>query len=611
MINLLIQSGSYNARYMIVSEAPGADEDEHRRPFVGISGWEIYKMLEESKWLPIGSADYIIKNLHPWYDPEQHRMRISQPNFLPLDKTLDESSIFITNVCHVRPPSNDIKHFFATKSEAKSGISLNRRINLYPGSHRRSPIPLINGRYPIEPIQDGLAQLRKDIEIIRPTIIIALGGTALWALIGNFGIKVIPTFHPADILREWPHRFVAVRDLKRAYIEGQYPEVRKKVKNYIIRPGFAEAMEWLDEQSQPALTEKPLGADIETPWGWWNLVGHIACMGFATSRNDAICIPLMCVDDKEGYWTHEQETKIVLALRRLMTTRRLFFHKGVFDVMHIIRHWGFIPRWTDDTMIMQHIRFPGLFGAGRIDPVTGRVDKKGSSLSLVFCASMYCEYYRAWKDDGKNWNQKEVPDEDGWWSYNADDTTNMFEVFEVLLDALQREALYKQYRHKMSLTGPALEIMMRGFPMDHDLLKTYKKNVRGDIKEIQEWINKVCGHEMNTGSSVQMQRLFYDDLQVKKVMKGRGRAARPTLNTGALEIIARRNPVLGPLCFAMSDERSLAHFDENMLSIRLPDDGHAHTEMNIAGTETMRFTSTEDCFGYGMNMQNINRMPEE
>jgi DNA polymerase I-like protein with 3'-5' exonuclease and polymerase domains len=153
--------------------------------------------------------------------------------------------------------------------------------------------------------------------------------------------------------------------------------------------------------------------------------------------------------------------------------------------------------------------------------------------------------------------------------------------------------------------------MMRGFPMDHDLLKTYKQNVRRDVRDIQEWINKVCDHDMNTGSSVQMQKFFYEDLQVKKVMKGRGRAARPTLNTGALEIIAKRSPVLGPLCYAMSDERSLSHFDENMLSIRLPDDGRAHTEMNIAGTETMRFTSTEDCFGSGLNMQNINRMPEE
>lgn len=922
MISPITSGFRENAKYMFVGEALGAEEDQYRRPLVGISGQEYYNMIEESHWIPRGAAKEIVRNFHPYYNQELHRMSISNPNFLPLDKILDASSIFITNVCHVRPPNNEIDRFFATKTEAK-----------------RDRIPLVNGRYPKQPIQDGIEQLRRDIETIQPTIIIALGGTALWALtglegitkwrgsilrveggpVGNFGTKLIATFHPADILREWPHRFIAIRDLKRAYIERQWREVREKPKHYIIRPSYAETMEWLDEQSQPECIEEPLGADIETPWGWWNLTGHIACMGFATSRSDAICIPFMCVGDKEGYWPPDQELEVVLALRRLMTHRPLFFHKSVFDVMHIMRHWGFMPRLTDDTMVMQHVRFPGLFGAGKTDPVTGRVDKKGSSLSLAFCASMYCEHYRFWKcvkpdvevltkdgwkrldsiennveiitsnidgalnwepvevivehfrgngvtintrehkcwytpnhkilhkpkwigknvtsyagempsqtdliaagdyecgtvafelirilvmiqadgsieqrdeiprsvqfnftkdrkikrlhelceregivvdeyplgrlnrnrfegriygnkvekilgilgrrkqfgewllnfdaptldafideltywdgweygnstyystvhknnaewvatighlrgqrcnvmeihptndkdyykvaikprhyhpinkshidtefydgsiycvstksgfflarsqghifitgnSDGKNWNTQEIQDENSWWIYNQDDCTNMYECYEVLRDALHKENLWTQYRFMMSLSGPVLDMMLRGFPLNQDLLKQFKTSVRCDIQDLQFWINEACSHEINTGSSVQLQKFFYDDLKVKKVMKGRGRDARPTLNEGALEIIARRYPSLGPLCYAMKDERSLSHFDENMLSVRLSEDGCAETEISITGTETMRFTSTKSCFGTGLNLQNLNRMPEE
>lgn len=611
---------------MFVGEALGAEEDQYRRPLVGISGQEYYNMIEESHWIPRGAAKEIVRNFHPYYNQELHRMSISNPNFLPLDKILDASSIFITNVCHVRPPNNEIDRFFATKTEAK-----------------RDRIPLVNGRYPKQPIQDGIEQLRRDIETIQPTIIIALGGTALWALIGlegitkwrgsilrveggpvgNFGTKLIATFHPADILREWPHRFIAIRDLKRAYIERQWREVREKPKHYIIRPSYAETMEWLDEQSQPECIEEPLGADIETPWGWWNLTGHIACMGFATSRSDAICIPLMCVGDKEGYWPPDQEVEVVLALRRLMTHRPLFFHNGTFDIMHIARHWGFLPRWTDDTMVMQHVRFPGLFGAGKTDPVTGKVDKKGSSLSLAFCASMYCEHYKMWKDDNKTWNQKEIPDEDGWWRYNCQDTTFMYEVFEVLRAALEKENLTKQYRFMMSLSGPVLDMMMRGFPIDSRLLREFRYGeedpvagklvggVLNDVRELRSWINEACGHELNTGSSPQLQKFFYDDLQVKKVMKGRGRDARPTLNVGALDVIARRYTTLGPLCYAIKDERHLSHFDENMLTARLSEDDCAETSISITGTETMRFTSTKSCFGTGLNLQNLNRMPEE
>ncbi len=153
-------------------------------------------------------------------------------------------------------------------------------------------------------------------------------------------------------------------------------------------------------------------------------------------------------------------------------------------------------------------------------------------------------------------------------------------------------------------------MMLRGFAVDNDLLHLFKQSIRHDIDELQQWIETVCDQEINTGSSTQMQSLFYNDLRVKKVMKGRGKEARPTLDNNALEIIARRNPLLGPLCFAMSDQRSLRHFDENMLSIRLTNN-RAHCEINPTGTETIRFATTEDCFGTGLNMQNINRMPEE
>jgi len=177
----------------------------------------------------------------------------------------------------------------------------------------------------------------------------------------------------------------------------------------------------------------------------------------------------------------------------------------------------------------------------------------------------------------------------------------------------------------MSQSGPVLDIMLRGFPINHKLLKEFRYGkldpiteeplgiggVRNDIAELQEWIDTTCDHEINTGSSQQLQKLFYDDFSVKKVMKGRGKAARPTIDEGALETIAKRTPILGPLCFAISDQSHLRHFDENMLSIRLDEDGHAHGEVKITGTETLRFTVTKTCFGTGLNMQNINRMPED
>jgi len=487
-----------------------------------------------------------------------------------------------------------------------------------------------------------LERLADDLARCRPQFILALGGTALWALtglsgitkwrgsilpanggpVGDLGIKLIPTFHPADVLREYPHRSIAVQDLRRAARERSFAEIRRPTYHFTTRPSYHETIDWLSSHTDSASNDgslcdnsdgPPLAADIETAYGWRNLTGHIACIGFANSATDAISIPLMCVGDIDGYWPRDQEVAIVLAIRRLMMRRSLIFHKGIFDVMHIIAHWGFLPQWQHDTMVMQHVLFPGLLG-GKIDPLTLRVSKRGSSLSLAFIASMYCQYYRFWKEDGKDWNQKEVPDEDSWWRYNCEDVVRTFECYETLRVSLERGALWEPYRFMMSLAEPVLSMMMRGIALDHATRDQYRKRVRADMRAAQSWIDTVCGHPLNTGSNGptgQMQRLFYNDLRVPPIYKGRGSKKRKTLDGDALAAIAAKVPVLAPLCHTVIDERSLAHFDENILAARVPADGRLHGEINLTGTETLRFAMTEDCFGFGLNLQNINRMPEE
>lgn len=612
----MISSGHKGSKYLWLGEALGEEEDKKGRPFVGTSGQELYRMAEESDWLPPGASRRIIDGI--WSN-----------DFYPLDSSLEEADIFITNVVHERPFNNDIEQFFARKSEAK-----------------REGLAELAGRYPREPVRRGLAELALYLEQSRPQFILAFGGTALWAVTGllgitkwrgsilstlggpteaALGIKVIPTFHPADILREWPHRAVALHDMRRSLYERSFPEIRKADWHFITRPSYHETIDYLEDSTFNASAKRgdPIVSDIETPYGWKNLVGHIACIGFGGSSNSAMCIPLMSADPEktDGYWTPTEEVNIVLAIRRLMTTRSIIFHNGLFDVSHICAHWGFMPRWEHDTMVMMHVYLPGLLG-GKIDTTTLRVDKRGSSLSLAFVASLFCENYRFWKEDGKDWNLKEIPDEDSWWRYNCEDCIRTYEVFERLAGKLKAESLWDQYLFWMQLATPILNWMFRGINTNSDIHQMFLAYTLAQQKEIQEWINMAVGHPLNTGSNGatgQMQKLFYGDLAVPPIFKGRGRSRTKTLNVAALETIASKRPILAPLCHAIVDERSLAHFDESFLRKNiakrlikrpLPADGRLHTQTSLTGTETLRFNSTEDCFGFGINLQNINRIEE-
>lgn len=145
-------SGSAKARLMFVGEAPGFEEDVQGLPFVGKAGQLLTRILEAMG--------------------------------------LTRNDVFIANVLKCRPPGN------------------------------RNPLP--------DEIMNCQPYLAKQIEIIQPKVICALGNFAaqvllkteksISALRGTFydyqGIKVLPTFHPAYLLRNPGEKRKVWEDMK-------------------------------------------------------------------------------------------------------------------------------------------------------------------------------------------------------------------------------------------------------------------------------------------------------------------------------------------------------------------------------------------------------------
>jgi uracil-DNA glycosylase len=330
--------GPVNASIMIVGEAPGADEESKGIPFVGASGQELDRMLGEAG--------------------------------------ISRSECFITNVCRTRPPGNDITKFFA-KSKAQS---------------TRDHV-LIAGKYASAPIVNGLAALRKEVDLVKPNITIALGNTSLWALTERWGItkwrgsmlhgfggyQTIPTIHPAAVLREWAWRSIVVTDLRRAarFRTAKFPT---SAWNFITRPKFSDVCRILTSLLQRAEVEDNfwIDFDLETKHE------HIDCAGISWSRVDALCIPFL-----GDYWTIEQEAQIIADLRRLLTHPRVCVRGQnlLYDSQYTYRWWGYVPRVRQDTMLTHHVAFCGM------------------RKSLDFQASLYCDSYTQWKPDKSAWKE--------------------------------------------------------------------------------------------------------------------------------------------------------------------------------------------------------------
>jgi DNA polymerase len=588
----LIQEGPRTpGGILLCGEAPGQEEDRSGRPFSGISGWELDKELSAAGLL--------------------------------------RSQLFITNVCHERPPGNEIEKFFATKTEAKNAPKLDTLSLANAASRLAADITVIAGRCARRPVIEGLVQLQKDIDALRPRLIIAMGNTALWALTGHTGIrswrgsimeasggpvdgkgiKLIPAVHTASVLREYQWKGIVIHDLKRALRESRYPEVRRPTWSFTVPSSLHELRDWLGDNFATLPEDAYVTADVENDYSTERVHdARIYCLGLAVDPHTACCVPFAHrAGDNPHWWASpEEERDAVLLLRDYLRRRPVLFHNGLHDCQVIAHNWGWLPRFTHDSMVAQHTLFPAQLG-GKIDPITGRTSKSGSSYSLLFCSSIYCDYHRYWKDDGKGWDPS-IHDELQYWHYNCEDLVRTHEVFAAQRQMLHSNKLWEQYEFLMSLFPAVFEMMFAGLAFDDTARRTYRADVERQIKEAQAWINEAVGHPLNVESSQQMQRLFYEDLRLKPILHRKTR--QPTVNDHALERFKIVRPILRPLVERIQAVRSLAVYKENFLDMRLSRDGRLRPAINVAGPETYRFSMNHTALGEAGNLQNLPRMEE-
>lgn len=544
---MTMTSGPVGARFMIVGEAPGEQEILKKVPFVGYSG----QLLDSS----LAAAG------------------------------IPRSDARVLNVCNERPPGNDMKLWMPETKKAQAEL-------LASGKGVE-----LNGRIVHRYVKEGYDLLQSELATgPAPDVILAVGNTALWALCGRMGISnwrgshlehpcgaiVVPTLHPAAVLRAWDQKPAFLTDIKRAgriLREGNHPPIW----HFTVRPSFAQVelclrnlIEIADNHAGVLL----LSADIETR------AQHTTCVGIAWTTTDAICIPFTSVESPDGYWTEDQEVQIIGLLLRLLTHRRVEVvgQNFIYDAQYFFRHWHFVPNLKHDTMLAQHVCFP-------------RLPK-----SLDFIASLYCSHYIYWKDDGKDWRGDN--DEERYWRYNCEDCVRTLECHLALQGVVHRMGLDDPYAFQMSMWRPCLNMMIRGVDISDTFYQRTKAELASHAKTRQIHVEYMVGHSLNPRSNPQMQRFFYEEMGLPRQFT-RGKTKAITCNDEALAKLAKKEPIVKPICVAIQEIRSCAQLLSNALKPAVGWDGKMHSSFNPAGTTTFRLSSSTDAFGSGMNLQNI------
>lgn len=328
---------------LVCAEAPGADEEASGVPLTGQSGQLFDRLLKA-----VG---------------------------------LERGELSITNVFKIRPPKNEVGVFFAGKRESKG----------WP----RSPFPTLKGKRLRPEYEEMVHATLAEIRASEAKVVVALGAVSLWAILGKDRITdyrgspeewegriVLPTFHPAAVLRDYSLLPTVTVDLDRArrFVQGVPPKISREVRVPENRGELEAMFAELRQAGRVAL-------DTETERRQITMISLAPCEGVA------YVVPLW--DKKAPGWHRWSEETEVWFMQRLWELGQevvLVMHNSLYDLQYL-KECGIVPRYVpEDTMIAAHAREPEL--------------RKG----LGYLASMHLDD-KSWKYLGRKTKDEEKDEE--------------------------------------------------------------------------------------------------------------------------------------------------------------------------------------------------------
>jgi DNA polymerase I-like protein with 3'-5' exonuclease and polymerase domains len=191
--------------------------------------------------------------------------------------------------------------------------------------------------------------------------------------------------------------------------------------------------------------------------------------------------------------------------------------------------------------------------------------------------------------------------------YNGLDNCITYEVFEALAQIQGNELIYD---FELAMQAPALEMMLRGLRVDMLARDAAVDHLRDQQAKIQNLLDRYgaaiwdapIGPRTSSGPR-DLKKLFYEHMKLPTQYKIEKGVKKPSTNREALEKLQVYFHAK-PVCKAILAFRDLAKQTE-FLTSQVDSDCRIRTSYNVAGTETGRWSSSENAFGTGTNLQNF------
>lgn len=542
--------GRKDSAVALVGEAPGSNESRMRRPFVGGAGRVLDRALETAG--------------------------------------LARTDCYITNVVKHQPVTG-------------GGVPTTNFGVYYEDAGKR-----VAGQFLVQSrvaLLDELAQTKA-------AVVVALGDEALRALAGRTGItkwrgsilwsealqkKIIPTIHPAAVLREVAYYPLVCFDLKRAKEQSRFTALHRPIRQLVTSPTTGEVEYHINRM---ALNRAPVVFDIENDEG-----GELTCVGLSDSPHWALTVPCGPTHGVD-YWGSKLP-KMEQLVRELLEDPLVpkIAQNAQYDVLWLrhYRQWDVRPI-VFDTMTAHHTVYPEL--------------PKG----LGVLSSIYTEepYHKGMLDENPG-------DRTELYRYNCLDAVVTYECYVAIQQELKELGVERfYYEYVLPLMWPLIEMQHRGVKIDvanreridvelsaelEDLAADFQVETRG----VDAWLRvprgvNTKGEEvdvphpgLNPLSPLQLRELLYERLRLP--VRTQRKSGTVTTDEKALTDLYMRYK--HPALKMVLDIREKTKLLSTYVRAPLSDKARIHTAYVIGGTRTGRLASKESIFGWGTNLQNI------
>jgi len=419
--------------------------------------------------------------------------------------------------------------------------------------------------YPFPELKAWIEDVKREILLYKPNIVIAMGKIALHSLCGKTnldefrgyvisglipGLKIIPTYSIHNINISWDLLHIAIMDFRKALFNSASPEPFKDERIIEDNPTAERFISYCNEIIfNPEINKVALDIENIQPGTHITRIGLSHHINFGISFN--FCEggrPVLPPRDELRVWE---------AINRLVNHKLLIMQNSPHDMGTLwLNNRILCKKIYMDTLIAAHVCFPEF------------------PRSLLFLSSI-CLNVAPWKKSEKL--------NEG--IYNATDAANTYGIADVLDKEIDRQKVRKTFDFEMSQIPVALMLQLQGLYVDLEIRDILKDCAFRTSQEAKEGLEKLIGKEINYNSPKQLQKLLYEDLGLPIQYKRRKQVSEPrtpTADAKALERLERMvpdNPLFQLVLIHKKAEKLISSF----LDIELSKHNTVHTSYNITG----------------------------